>query len=116
MLGLTREVRSLRDELSGLRDDLAREVRTRRIVVVEEDDFERCTISTSGTLGVITLAARCAPGLSTAMDLYVEDASEGDGPSVALALWDEGDAVASFGLVSPHEPELWIHDRGDTEG
>lgn len=115
MLGLTREVRSLHDELSALRDALATEVRTRRIVVVEADGFERCIVDAAGTHAVITLAGRSEPGLSTAMDFYVDDAMDGDGPSVGLALIDRGNVVASFGLVSPQSPRVWIDDGGDTK-
>lgn len=56
---LKRTVRELRADLEHLRRELATEVRTRRVVVVEEDGFERVVVS--GVEVPTTPAFTCTP-------------------------------------------------------
>ena len=114
-LGLTEEVRPLREELAALRRELADEVRTRRVVVVEPDGFERVILYAEETHGGITLGGRSERGRSTALDIHVDDAEEDadpeDVPSFGFAFWDRGNTVASFVVVSPGPPALWSDGR-----
>lgn len=107
-MGLTQEVRSLRDELTALRESLTAEVRTRQLVVVEDDGFERCVVRTADDHATLLLGARSPKNNSTAVELYVHDAIDGDGPIVGMALLDQGNVVATFDLVSSRLPALWI--------
>lgn len=52
------EVALLRQELADLRKSIAQEVRTRRLVVVEADGFERIDASADGKSGSIVVQAR----------------------------------------------------------
>lgn len=116
-LGLTREVRSLREELAELRRSLADEVRTRRLVVEEGDGFERCILAPAEDHATLLLRARSEPGATSGVELCVHDACEGDGPIVGMALLDEGNVVGVFDVVSGRQPTLWIdvtEDRSPT--
>ncbi len=77
--------------LGELIEHLGHEVRTRRVVVVEDDGFERVILASGGRHGEVTVAAR-NPGVgTTAAELYAHDAVEGDGPHAGVALIEDGD-------------------------
>ncbi len=112
-------VGSLRQELAELRASLAREVRTRRVVVIEEDGFVRVVLEARARYGRVGVLARRA-GLEsghgsvaepTCVELVANDASDGDGPHVAVALTDRGDVVATFEVHQGGPPVLWIESH-----
>lgn len=78
------ENRDLRDALDALRAGLSGEVRTRRLVVEEEDGFERVVAEGHGTHGTVEVYARPVD-----RERATEGAAEGETASVALLGNDE---------------------------
>lgn len=110
---LTAQVHDLRRELSGLIDDLAREVRTRRLTIVEDDGFERLVAAGRGHFGHLTLRGRAPVGRSTLVELFANDPADGDDTNVGAALCDHGDVVASIDVTRGSPPALWWSDADD---
>lgn len=81
---LEAENRELRDDLNVLRASLATEVRTRRLVVEEEDGFERIVAEGHGTRGTVEVLARPVD-----RERASEGAVEGEAASVTLLGCDE---------------------------
>jgi hypothetical protein len=80
------EVRVLRAEVAALRD----EVRTRRVVIVDEHGRPRVTLSVDrGTASVRV----DAPGGDPSAELFAVGPVEADGPEAGLALVVHGDVV-----------------------
>ena len=87
------EVALLRQELAELRRSLAQEVRTRRLVVVEEDGFERIDASADGHGGSIIVRARDDSWAIVAAD---DIGSENNVQAAAYRLVDGGNTAAEF--------------------
>ena len=109
------ELGSLRHELVELRTSLAHEIRTRRVVILEEDGFARIVLETRGhygRVGVLTREPRGEPankhGQPTCIELVAHDAIDADPPNVAIALTDSGDVVATLEATQGRGPVLWI--------
>ena len=98
----------LHQELAALRRDLSDEVRTGRLVVVEEDGFERVLVDAHGMYGGVEVRSRTASGGAVAAALTALDAGDGDPANVAVSLTDRGDVVASFDVTATRRPRLWI--------
>lgn len=81
---LQQQVASLRNDLAALRASLATEVRTRRLVVEEEDGFERIVAEGRGTHGKVEVHARPVDEARA-----FEGAILGEDASVTLAGIDE---------------------------
>jgi hypothetical protein len=80
---LAQEVLALRSELASLREQLATEVRTRRLVVVDATGFERIvgeTLPDSASFEVL-----CRDDQETAARMYASDESVGAEAGVALS-------------------------------
>jgi hypothetical protein len=101
-------LRSLSDELQALRDALGRELRTRRIVVVEDDGFERVLVTTRGTFGFVAVRGRDGEGGATCVELFASDPIDGDGANVGVSLSDRGDVVAALDVLERHRARLWV--------
>jgi hypothetical protein len=110
-------VGSLRHELTELRASLAREVRTRRVVVIEEDGSDRVVLEARGRygrVGVLGFGTGRATALPvngtrpTCVELVANDATDGEGPHLAVALTDSGDVVATLEVHEGRRPVLWI--------
>jgi hypothetical protein len=116
---LAARVSLLEIEGEHLRDSVAEEVRTRRIVVVGDDGHERIVLGAHDQYGHVTVfAASPAPG-STCVELFVTDPVDGDGAEVGLALIDAGDTVATVNVFEGRRAQLWVDDapsRRPTEG
>lgn len=80
----------LRREVAALRAELATEVRTRRVVVVDAADRPRVVLSADPGVGSVRLDDR---GGTASVELYAVDALDGDGPEVGLALVVDGEVV-----------------------
>ena len=89
----------------------ATELRTRRLVVIEDDGFERVVIDALGSHGEVTVTARGGSSGSTAVDLFAHDASEGDGASAGLALVERGSVVGSFAAMAGTAPLLSVETQ-----
>lgn len=92
------EVAQLRQKVAELVEQMATEVRTRRLVVVEEDGFERIVAGASGAHGELAVHTRTADGLShgSNVSLYVQDMTDHEGESVEVALWHRGNSAGEF--------------------
>ena len=121
----------LQSQLDALRAELAGEVRTHRVVVVdadgrerirllagdggpeitltEVDGHERVRLAAAGEHGHVQVAGRTPDG-PTMADLFALDAEvddEVDRPTVGLELIDRGDTAATLSLTEGHDPHLW---------
>jgi hypothetical protein len=110
---LAARVRWLEDEGADLRAELRREVRARRIVVVDERGQERIVLGAHDRFGHVTVFAASVPPESTCVELFAVDAVEGDGAELGVALIDRGDTVATFNLFEGRRARLWIDDDPD---
>jgi hypothetical protein len=111
---LGRQVAILRDELDALRVELAHELRTQRVTVVDDDGFERITLRSHGHHGQVGVHGRGDPGRSTTVELFANDPTDGDGAHVGLALSDGGDVLAVFDVLHGSEARVRIEpvDQG----
>jgi hypothetical protein len=124
----------LRAEVADLRLQLGEEVRTRRVVVVDEagaprirltasaggdsqvalldgDGFERVWITGNPDIGTMSVAARSRGGDPTQVDVFALDRDEDDGAYVGLELIDRGTSVAGFALYEGRQPRPWTAPR-----
>lgn len=110
------EVRRLRDAFDTHRASQADEVRTRRLLVVDRDGFERVVAEGGEAQAVLSVRARThAPG-STKVELFADDPGDGDAANVGLALGRAGDIVAALEVGGPGRPGLWILDDETSAG
>jgi hypothetical protein len=119
---------ALRQAVSDLRLLLRGEVRTRRLVVVDEagigrirltadgdacrlvmadpDGFERIVLTAQPDIGTVVVSAR--GGLPTRVDVFALDAEERDDvPMAGVELIDRGDSVGGFTVHAGREAALW---------
>jgi hypothetical protein len=88
---LLRELEALREEFEALRSDLAREVRTARLVVLDDDGAERIATTVTGSASVVEiLGPERGPGEPAHIALA---ASSGDNT------WPTGDEVSRAELI-----------------
>jgi hypothetical protein len=107
------ELRLLREELAGLRSDVAAEVRTRRLVVVDSQGFERLVAEGGDDHGFLAVRGRAGERRCTAVELYVNDPVDGDGTHAGVALGEDGDIVAALEVTGHGEPTLWLRGADD---
>lgn len=105
---LVERIDSMGRELVELRRALGEEVRTRRVVVVEDDGFERIVLGAAARFGHVTVQARSAGGEPACVELFANDRINGGGAHVGVALSDAGDVAAVLELIVGRLPELWI--------
>jgi hypothetical protein len=98
---------ALQAEVAALRAELHREIRTRRVVVVEEDGFERIVLSADGSHGEVVVAARPSQDRLTRTELFALDSDDTEGPFVGIELVDRGNSVAGLSVLEGHRPRLW---------
>ena len=97
----------VQQEVAALRAELRTEVRTRRVVVIEDDGFERIVLSADESHGEIVVAARPSEDRSTKAVLFALDSEDAEGPFVGMELVDRGNSVAGLSLLEGHRPRLW---------
>jgi hypothetical protein len=113
---LAAEVDDLRIELVELRHRLLDEVRTRRLVVVSDDAFERVVADAFPSHGGVEVRSRGPAGSTTVAGLFAVDADEGDPANIGLALSSRGDVAALLDLYEGHQPRVWIDPGLPSQG
>lgn len=98
---------ALQAEVAALRDELRHEIRTRRVVVVEEDGFERIVLGADDSHGEVVVAARPSRDQSTRTELFALDSDDAEGPFVGVELVDRGNSVAGLSVLEGYRPQLW---------
>lgn len=127
-------VARLRAEVADLRLRLDEEVRTRRVVVVDEagaprirltasaggdsqvalfdgDGFERVRVTGKPDIGTVSVAARSPGDDLTQVEVFALDRDEDDGAYVGVELIDQGTSVAGFALYEGRPPRIWTAPR-----
>ena len=122
----------LQAEVTDLRLRLGEEVRSRRVVVVDEtgiarirltadegqcrivlldaDGFERIALTAKPETGTLTIATRPRSDDPTRIDVFALDADEEDPddvPAVGVELIDTGNSIAGLTLYEGRRPTFW---------
>lgn len=120
----------LQQEVTNLRLQMGDEVRTGRLVVVDEagiararitaesggdcrfvlldaDGFERVSLRGLDEVGAIEVAARSRSGEPTRAAVVAHDPSDGDGCVVGLYLMDRGNEVAGLHVFEERRADVW---------
>ncbi len=123
-------VSRLRAEVTDLRLRLEDEVRTHRVVVVDDagigrirlattsdgesrvtlldaDGFERVRIAGQLDRGVVTVACRPQHGEPTRVEVFALDPDSPDAAYTGVELIDRGDSVAGFVVYEGRPPRQW---------
>jgi len=87
--------------LDALEEQQHREVRTKRVVVVDEEGQERVVLSSRQHTGsVLVQVPRQTDGV-TGAELYASEAPDSsDDPALGIALWRDGDQAAYWSDAS----------------
>jgi hypothetical protein len=109
---LEAELQSVRAGLADLAADLAREVRSARLVVVDPDGFERVVADADASHGALTVRARTGAQRSTAVELYADDPVDADAARAGVALGHQGDIVAVIEVGGERPARWWFLDAG----
>jgi hypothetical protein len=102
--------------LRSLAASLLEEVRTRRLVVTEEDGFERIVLAGRGDGGEVAVRTRDAGPGPTSVALSALDGDGGQHDQVAVSITSDGDVVAALELLRPDPPALWFDDPSTSSG
>jgi hypothetical protein len=120
----------LQQEVTKLRLQIGDEVRTGRLVVVDdagiararitaesggdcrfvlldEDGFERISLKSLDEVGAIEVAGRSRSGEPTRAAVVAHDPTDGDGCVVGLYLMDRGNEVAGFHVFEERQADVW---------
>lgn len=120
----------LRAEIADLSLRLETEVRTGRVVIVDEggtarirltastdggsqivlldaDGFERVRIAGEPDRGIVSVACRPSGADTTQVDIFGLDADETDAAYTGVELVDRGNSVAGFALYEGRVPLAW---------
>jgi hypothetical protein len=102
------DLAAVRAEVDALRAEVRGEVRTGRIVVVDDAGFERIRMTADGQHGHLAITARRdADDHPTRVDVFAIDAEDDAGPYVGVELVDGGDSVAGFTVIEGRPPRWW---------
>lgn len=120
----------LRREVAGLRHQVEGEVRTRRVVIVDEqgverirlsvdadggccvalvdvDGFERTALSADRSGGSLRISARPLGVDPARVDVFALDPEDDAGAYTGIELIEAGNSVAGFTVVESHAPRAW---------
>jgi hypothetical protein len=105
-------------EIEGarLRTAIEEQVRTRRVVVVDDAGRERIVLAAHGRFGHVTVVAASAGDDTTAVELFATDPVDGDGAEVGVAVIDEGDVVATLNVFEGRRAGLWVDEERPEPG
>jgi hypothetical protein len=126
----------LQAEVDGLRREIGKEVRTRRVVVVDDagvermrlsadkagcrvvllapDGFERLLLEDGEGIGALRITGRSAGSDPTRVDVFAVDPEDEQGVYVGVELVEAGTTVAGFTAMEGRRPRIWtVHDLHD---
>lgn len=106
-------VETVRAELRELRDSLADEVRTRKVILAESDGFERLVAAARDGFAHVTLHGRTVDGQATCVELFANDPINGTGTHIGVALTTSGEVVAAFETIQGDRPRIWLAPDDD---
>lgn len=86
---------SLELELAMLRASVEERLRTRRLVVVDEDGVERIVLEATSTTGSVLVRLAGQAGQTTGMEIYATE-SEGGAPDLGWCVLRDGDVVSRW--------------------
>lgn len=116
LTALEATVVEVRARLRRLHGQLDHEVRTRRVVIVEHDGFERAVLEAERSFGALTVRARSASPGTVAVELFAADARDGEPAHLGIALLDAGDVVAAVDVLAGREAMVWTQvERTDPQ-
>lgn len=102
------DLAAIRAEVAALRAEVRSEIRTGRVVVIDESGFERIRMTADGHHGHLTVSARRGvDDRPTRVDVFAVDAEDDAGPYVGVELVDRGDSVAGFTVIEDRSPRWW---------
>ena len=78
-----------------------------RLVLLDEDGFERIGLTAGHDAGTIDLAPRTRFDHGTRVRLYAHDPADGAEYAVGIHLVVRGDTVAGFEVVEGQPPHVW---------
>jgi hypothetical protein len=104
-------IHELRRDLDALRSNLAAEVVTRRVVVLDVHGLPRVVLRADATSGNVAVLARQGGDVVCAAELFSEDAGRGERASSSVTLVDRGNVAAVLDVVEGNPPGLWLGDR-----
>lgn len=105
---LEAELAALCRSVEELRLELAREVRTGRLVLADGDGPEGLVVESGPGHRSLSLRSHDRHGATTAVELFAHDPADGQPGSVGVALGVGGDVVATLEVVDGGEPVLWL--------
>lgn len=122
-------IERLREEVARLRSQIEDEVRTRRIVVVDnagverirlstegdgcgvrlltDDGFERLALESDPEHSALHISGRTDGSGPTRVDVFVVDPEDDAGAYMGVELIDAGNSVAGFTVVESRKPRMW---------
>lgn len=97
---LVARVKRLESSLARLRGDIAVEVRSRRVVVVDEEEHERVVLEVDNRFNTNAATVRLSPigdvaADDTSIQLYASD-PDGLGGDMGLVFWRGGNSVGAL--------------------
>ncbi len=108
---LSEEITHLRAAVDEIRLGLSTEVRTRSVVVVDHDGFERIVMASRADHGAVSVYGRSAPGGSTCAELFANDPIDGDGAHAGVSITDSGEVVAVLEVLHGNPAHLHVEAR-----
>ncbi len=123
----------LQSEVTRLRLQIADEVRTRRVVIVDErgvgrirlsatagehcrvvlldeDGFERLHLTGQPDGGTLGIAGRSLSGEPTRVDVFATDPEDDAGAYIGVELVDAGNTIAGVTAIEGRPPRTWTAD------
>lgn len=82
-----------------------------RVVLLDEDGFERLHLTGRPDGGVLGIAGRPLGGEPTRIDVFASDPEDHAGAYVGVELVDSGNSVAGFTVLEGRPPRTWTAGR-----
>lgn len=96
---LARQLGLLRSSVRDMQEEYAREVRTERITIVDEDGIHRIVLSARQRTGSVLVRLDGPGGQTSGAELYASDDPEGGVPEIGVCLIKDGNIVTTWRCV-----------------